>query len=162
MKQRRTQRVISWIGIPKKLMMMAIPWDENGSTLVPTPREGPLDEDEASSLTAWAQGYRKVRKNLRDSVTGRGHYKPETSRFKKVVRETMFEKKPPGRERNIRTPFRDKARDHSTERVTGAELRKRTRCYRCRQLGPESNTEGHSPICSQEFLFARRCFCTIA
>ena len=31
--------------------------------------------------------------------------------------------------------FRDKARDHSTERVTGAELRKRTRCYRCRQLG---------------------------
>ena len=47
----------------------------------------------------------------------------------------MFEKKPPRRDRNIRTPFRDKARDHSTERVTGAELRKRTRCYRCRQLG---------------------------
>ena len=44
--------------------------DENGSTLVPVPREGPLDEDEASSLTAWAQGYREVRKNLRDSVTG--------------------------------------------------------------------------------------------
>ena len=47
----------------------------------------------------------------------------------------MFEKKPPRRDRNIRTPFRDKARDHSTERITGAELRKRTRCYRCRQLG---------------------------
>ena len=47
--------------------------DENGSTLVPVPREGPLDEDEASSLTAWAQGYREVRKNLRDSVTGRGY-----------------------------------------------------------------------------------------
>ena len=30
--------------------------DENGSTLVPVPREGPLEEDEASSLTAWAQG----------------------------------------------------------------------------------------------------------
>ena len=29
--------------------------DENGSTLVPVPREGPLEEDEASSLTAWAQ-----------------------------------------------------------------------------------------------------------
>ena len=81
--------------------------DENGSTLVPVPREGPLEEDEASSLTAWAQG----------------------------VHKTMFEKKPPRRDRNIRTPFRDKARDHSTERVTGAELRKRTRCYRCRQLG---------------------------
>ena len=48
--------------------------DENGSTLVPVPREGPLEEDEASSLTAWAQGYREVRKNLRDSVTGRGYY----------------------------------------------------------------------------------------
>ena len=47
----------------------------------------------------------------------------------------MFEKKPPRRDRNIRAPFRDKGRGHSTERVTGAELRKRTRCYRCRQLG---------------------------
>ena len=109
--------------------------DENGSSLVPVPREGPLDEDEASSLTAWAQGYREVRKNLRDSVTRRGYYKTESSQFKKVVRNTTFEKKPPRRDRNIRTPFRDKARDHSTERVTGAELRKCTRCYRCRQHG---------------------------
>ena len=109
--------------------------DENGSTLVPIPREGPLEEDEAGSLTAWAQGYREVRKNLRDSVTGRGYCKPESSRNKKVVCKTMFEKKPLRRDRNIRTPFRDKARYHSTERITGAELRKRTRCYRCRQLG---------------------------
>ena len=93
--------------------------DENGSV----PRKGPLEEDEASSLTAWAQGYREVRKKLRDSVTGRGYSKPESSRYKKVVRKTMFEKKPPKRDRNIRTPFRDKARDHSTECVTGAELR---------------------------------------
>ena len=121
---------------PEKLMMTVIPWwTKTGPLWYPYHREGPLDEDEASSLTAWAQGYREVRKNLRDSVTGRGYYKPETSRFKQVVRKTMFEKKPPRRDRNIRTPFRDKARDHSTERVTGAELRKRTRCYRCRQLG---------------------------
>ena len=65
---------------------------ENGSTLLPVPRKGPLEEDEASSLTAWAQGYREVRKNLRDSVTGRGYYKPESSRHKKVVRKTMFER----------------------------------------------------------------------
>ena len=109
--------------------------DENGSTLVAIPREGLLDEAQASSLTAWAQGYRQVRKNLRDSVTGRGYYKPETSWFKKVVRKTVSEKKPPRRDRNIRTPFRDKARDHSTERFPGAELRKRIRCHRCRQLG---------------------------
>ena len=134
--------------------------DENGSTLVPVPREGPLEEDEASSLTAWAQGYREVRKNCaiqsQDAVTT----KPESSRFKKVVRKTMFEKKPPRRDRNIRTPFRDKARDHSTERVAGAELRKRIRCHRCRQLGHMARecqnpaSEGHSPIFSQEFLFA--------
>ena len=124
------------IGIPKESMMTVIILvDENGSTLVPVQREGPLEEDEASSLTAWAQGYWEVRKNLRDSVTGRGYYITESSRHKKVVRKTMFEKKPPRRDRNIRTPFQDKARDHSTERVTGAELRKRSRCYRCRQLG---------------------------
>ena len=123
-KHRRTRRVISWIGILK-----------NWWWRLSLGREGPLDEDEASSLTAWAQGHREVRRNLRDSVTGRGYYKPESSRHKKVVSKTMFEKKPPRRDRNIRTPFREKARDHSTERVTGAELRKRTRCYRCRQLG---------------------------
>ena len=30
--------------------------DENGSTLVPGPRDGPLDQADASSLSAWAQG----------------------------------------------------------------------------------------------------------
>ena len=45
--------------------------DENGSTVVPVPRDEPLDEPEASSLSAWAQGYREVRKNRRDSITGR-------------------------------------------------------------------------------------------
>ena len=81
--------------------------DENGSTLVPVPQEGYVEEDEASSLTAWAQGHGEVRKNFCDSVTGRGYYKPESSRHKKVVRKTMFERKPPRRDRNIRTPFRD-------------------------------------------------------
>ena len=46
--------------------------DENGSTLVPVPRDGPLDEPEASSLSAWAQAHREIRKNRRDSITGRG------------------------------------------------------------------------------------------
>ena len=126
---------------------------------------------------------------FRDSVTGRGYYlevRKKLARFSyrtwllqtrdnpvhcgttSCTKKTMFEKKPPRRDRNIRTPFRDKARDHSTESVTGAELRKRTRCYRCRQTWTygervsESSTEGHSPISSQEFLFARRCLCTIA
>ena len=131
--------------------------DENGSTLVPVPREGPLEVDEASSLRAWAQGYREVRKNLRDSVTKRGCYKPESSRHKKVVRKTMFEKKPPRRDRNIRTPFRDKARDHSTERVTGRvekthPLLPLQTTWAYGERVSESSTEGHSSIFSQEFF----------
>ena len=61
-KQRRTRIVISWIGILKNDDDGCPLVDENGSSLVPIPREGPLDEDEASSLTAWAQGYRKFGK----------------------------------------------------------------------------------------------------
>ena len=38
--------------------------DENGSISVPVPRVGPLDETEASSLSAWAQGYREVRNTV--------------------------------------------------------------------------------------------------
>ena len=67
--------------------------DENGSTLVPVPRDGPLDEVEASSLTAWAQGYQDVRKHLRDSVTGRGHCKPESGRSTKRVPKLCSDKK---------------------------------------------------------------------
>ena len=108
-------------------------------------------------------GIPKVRKNLLDSVTGRGYYKPESSRFKKVVRKTMFEKKPPRRDRNIRTPFRDKARDHSTERLTGAApvatvgdnldiWRESVRTHHRRTL-----------LNLQPRIFlARRCFCTVA
>ena len=105
------------------MMTVTLWWtDENGSTLAPTPREGPFDEDEASSLTAWVQGYREVRKNMRDLVTGRGYYKPETSRFKKVVRKTVFEKKPPRRYRNVRSPFRDSERSqHRTYHWSRAE-----------------------------------------
>ena len=66
--------------------------DENGTTLVPIPREGPLDEDEASSLTAWAQGYQEVRKSLRDSVTGRAYYKPESSRHKENCAQNYVRK----------------------------------------------------------------------
>ena len=66
--------------------------DENGSTLVPVPRDGPLDEAEARSLSAWTQGYREVRKNLRDSVCRRGHYKPRVSSFRKELRKTLFTK----------------------------------------------------------------------
>ena len=113
--------------------------DENGSTLVLVPRTGPLDEAEASSLSAWAQGYREARKNLRDSVAGRGYYKPESSRFDRKVRKALFAKRQPRRDRNVRAPFRERTREHGTEHVTGAELRKRTHCYRCPQIEHSEN-----------------------
>ena len=106
--------------------------DENGSTLVPIPR---LDEDEASSLTAWAQGYWEVRKtfaiqsqdvvitNPRQAGSRKSSEKPCSRRHHRDETETSAHHS------------ETKARDHSTERVTSAELRKRTRCYRCRQLG---------------------------
>ena len=133
-KHRRTRRVINWIGIPKDDDDGYPLVDENGSTQVPVHREDLWTRMKRVRKRLGRKDTGKF-KNLRDSVTGRGYYKPESSWFKKVVRKTMFEKKPPRRDRNIRTPFRDKAKDHSRERVTGAELRKRTRCSRFPQLG---------------------------
>ena len=69
------------------------------------------------------------------TLTGRGYYKPESVRFEKKVRKTLFTKRLPRQDRNVRTPFREKTKEHGTGRLTGAELRKRTRCYRCQQLG---------------------------
>ena len=82
--------------------------DESGSTLVRVPRNGPLDETEASSLSAWAHGYRQVRKHLRDSVTERGYYKPESSRCGEKVRKTLFAKRQPRRDRNVRNERKQK------------------------------------------------------
>ena len=122
--------------------------DENGSTLVPGPREAPLEEDEASSLTAWAQGYREVRKNLRDSVTGRGYYKPESSRHKEVVRKTMFEKKS--------IPRQSERSQHRTCHWSRAEkthpLLPLQTTWTYGERVSESSTEGHSSIFSQDFF----------
>ena len=120
-KQRRTQRVICWIGGPEK--------DDGGhlggrkrvySGTHPTGRT--LDDTEASSLTAWAQEHQEVGKVARFSHRT-WQLQTRDKLVQEVVRKTVFEKKPPRRDRNVRTPFRDKAKDHSTERATGAELK---------------------------------------
>ena len=61
--------------------------DENGSTLVPIPREGPLDGDEASFADGLGTRIPGSSKKLARFSHGRGYYKPESSRFKKVVRK---------------------------------------------------------------------------
>ena len=109
----------NWIGDPECVDDDGYPLvDENGSTLVPVPRDGPLDEPEASSLSAWARGYRESRNNLRDSIAGRGYGKPALSRFRMKVRTTLFAKKQPRRDRNVRTLFRDKNRKNMVQSVS--------------------------------------------
>ena len=85
---------------------------------------------------------------LRDSVTGRAYYKPESSRFGKKMRKTLFAKRQPRRDRNVRTPFREKTKEHGTERITGAELWKRTHGERM----SESSIGGSSSSCSKKFF----------
>ena len=130
--------------------------DENGSTLVPVPREGPLEEDEASSLTAWAQGNREVRKKLRDSVTGRGYYKPESSRHKKLVRKALFEKKLPKRDRNIPIPRQSERSQHRTCHWSRVEkthpLLPLQTTWTFGERVSESSIEGHPSIFSQDFF----------
>ena len=106
--------------------------DENGSTLVPVPRDGPLDEAEASSLSAWAQGYGRSGKiceipSLDGVITNPSQFASKRRCAKRCSQKKTTETRS--------TPFREKAKEHGTERITGAELRKRTRCHRCQQLG---------------------------
>ena len=84
--------------------------DENWSTSVLVPPDGPLDESAARSLTAGAQGYREVHTNLRDSVTGGGQRKPASGRYTKGVRKTLLGKKTK-RDRNVRTRSRTKRKN---------------------------------------------------
>ena len=91
-------------------------------------RDGPLDEPGASSLSAWAQGYQEVRKNLRDSITRRGYYKPESSRFS-VKRDILDEIE-------LYALRSERERKNMVQSVSqGGQLRKRTCCSRCQQLG---------------------------
>ena len=100
--------------------------DENGSTLVPAPREGPLEEDEASSSRKDTGKFGKICVIRSRDVASMN---PSQAVTRKLCAKLCSK-------RNHRDETETSAgRDHSTERVTGAELRKRTRCYRCRQLG---------------------------
>ena len=115
--------MISWIGILKNDDDGYPLVDENGSSLVPIPREGPLDEDEASSLTAWAQGYGKFGKTCaiqsRDVVIINPSYAGSS---KSCVRLCS------------RRNHRDESETSAHQSETKARDQ-RTRCYRCRQLG---------------------------
>ena len=114
--------------------------DENGSTFVSVPREGPLEEDEASSPTAWAQGYREVRKNLRDSVTGRGYYKTlsQAASRKSCVKLCS------------RRNQRDETETcHWSRAEKTYPLLPLPTTWTYGERVSESSTEGHSPIFSQ-------------
>ena len=134
--------------------------DENGSHSG-TRTTGNTSGREGSSLTAWAQGYREVRKicviRSRDVVA----VKPESSRHKKVVRKTMFEKKPPRRDRKHPhyIPRQSERSQHRTCHWSRAEkthpLLPLQTTWTYGERVSESSTEGHSSIFSQEFLFCQ-------
>ena len=100
-------------------------------------------------------------KVIKRSVTGRGHHRPESSRFVKKVHKTLNSKRQPRRDRNVRTPFRERTKEQGAERITGAELRKRTRCYRCQQVGhmarecQKQTTKDHPQGAAKVFFHAR-------
>ena len=93
--------------------------DENGSTPVPVPREGPLEEDEASSLTAWAQGYREVRKKLAQENCAQNYVRKETTETRSKHPHSI--------------PRQSERSQHRT--CHWSRVQKTHRCYRCRQLG---------------------------
>ena len=74
------------------------------------------------------------------------------------MRKTLFAKRQPRRDRNVRTPFREKTKEDGTERITGAELweavpllpmsTSRTHGERM----SESSIEGSSSSCSKKFF----------
>ena len=145
--------------------------DENGSTLVLVPRDGPLDEAEANSLSAWAQGYREVRGKSATIFRHRTWLvtNPSQMRFEKKVRKTLFTKR--------LTKTRSK-RPHTISR--GSERTRhrtyhRSRTQKAYSLLPMSTTwtlgervsdsstkGGRPPGTSENFLHARLRFCTAA
>ena len=74
------------------------------------------------------------------------------------MRKTLFAKRQPRRDRNLRTPFREKTKEDGTERITGAELweavpllpmsTSRTHGERM----SEFSIEGSSSSCSRKFF----------
>ena len=128
--QSRSLRAI-WIGILSVWMMMVIPW---------LTRTGQLwylfhETDRWTRL-------KQVRCQLGHKVTGRSKKLARFCHCTRLlqtrvitVRKKLFAKRRLRRDRNVRTPFREKTKEHGTERTTGAELWKRTNCYRCQQLG---------------------------
>ena len=153
-RHRRTRRVINWIGIPKELMMTVIPW---------WTKTGPLWYP-YHGKDLWTR-MKRVRWQLGRKDTGKfGKICVIRSRdvatinwsqvaTRKWCAKLCSKRNHPDETETSALHSETKARDHSTERVTGAELRKRP-------LLPLQTICTNANL--QRFFFARRCFCTVA
>ena len=141
--------------------------DEYGSTLVPVPRDGLPDESEASSLTAWARTGKSEKicaiLSLDEATTS-----PSQAAPRKECEKPCLEKSRQDETETFAHRSGTKRKNkHSTERITTAKLRKRTRCYRCQQIGhlvrecqnPATKDNHQAP--AKGFFHARRCFCPV-
>ena len=80
--------------------------------------------------------------------------------YREITKNARFycwAKKQPRRDRKVRTPFRVNTKENGTERITEAELRERTRCFRCQQLGhmarvSKPSIKGSTSVRSQSFF----------
>ena len=107
-----------------------------GETLVPDPGRTEVEEDVSVFLSAGAEGYHDVQKNLRDHTTGRGFF--QSSGAKQVMKK-HFTMKKPAQDLRTSTPFRDKAGGRP-DRITGRDLLKKDHVFQVQQAGSDRET----------------------
>ena len=132
--------------------------------MVLVPREGLLEEDEASSLTAWAQGYRKFGRiyviRSRDVATiNPSQAAQQESCAQNYVRKGTTETRP---KHPYTIPRQSERSQHRTYYWSRAEkthpLLPLQTTWTYGERVSESSTEGYPSIFSQEFLLPRDAF----
>ena len=124
--------------------------NENGSTVVPVPWDGPLEP--GHKVTARAETFARFCRRMR-LVQNPSHRVLARRCVKHCLQRDNNR-----RDRNVRTPFREKTKEDGTERITGAELweavpllpMSTSRAHGERMS--ESSIEGSSSSCSKKFF----------
>ena len=154
---------------PDNLMMTAIPWWTKTGPLWYTHTAGRTSgrgcSEFADGLGARIPGIsKKLARFSHKTWSQQTRDKPvQESRAKNYVREETTETRP---KHPHTIPRQSERSQHRTCHWSRAEkthpLLPLLTTWTYGEKVSESSTEGHSPICSQELLFARRCLCTIA
>ena len=166
-KQRRTQKSYQLDWDPEKLMMTFIPWCTKTGPLCThtTGRTSGRGCEFTDGLGARIPGSSEklARFSYRTWLLQTRDKPVQESRAKNHVREETTETRP---KHPHTIPRQSERSQHRTCHWSRAEkthsLLPLPTTWTYGERVSESSTEGHSPIFSHEFLFARRCLCTIA